>query len=128
MKFSLAIAVVLAGLGASGLAQQQKMFVHIKPAEDSKAEKRAPLPLPKTSAVSGGSSSNAKDLNALEHQTKVTTSTRQPGVKRASAVKLPKEQRTPPINFGGAVAKSSGGNAQPANPYKGRLKQKGSHH
>jgi hypothetical protein len=106
MRFSLAVAVVLVGMSLSGWAQQNNEFkVKNTPA---KAPKRA----------SSGKTTTGPTAS---------TPTRPAGTTRKGpALKSARNKPNPPINFGGAGGKSAGTN-QGANPYKGRLRQKGHH-
>jgi hypothetical protein len=124
MRFSLAVAVVLVGMSLSGWAQQNNEFkVKNTPA---KAPKRASSG--KTTTGPTASTSASKELQSVERQTaKSATTTRSAGTTRKGpALKSARNKPNPPINFGGAGGKSAGTN-QGANPYKGRLRQKGHH-
>jgi len=127
-RFWMVAAIILVGLSVSGVAQQKKNAFKVKPSAEDKAEKHSSgVALPKANRAAGGA--NARDLNALEHETakSSTASTKRTAVKKAPAVKLEKAQKNAPINFGSSAPKGTGGIGQAANPYKGRLKQKGSH-
>jgi cytoskeletal protein RodZ len=123
MRFSLAVAVVLAGISVSGWAQQNNQFkvraTHEKPAKQS-----APL----TKASSAGNtnaSADAKALQNVERQSAKGTG-HAAGTKKDPALKPVKEKSDPPMNFNGSGGgvKGAGRGAQ-GNPLKGRLKQKG---
>ena len=128
MRFSWVVAVVVAGIGVSGFAQQNGGS-KVKPAVTEKAKPSAPLGKMPGSTTS---SANAKELKAIEHQTARTPATSQFAGKRTSgtamALKPVKDKPTPPINFGAAGDKNSGTSHQGSGAYKGRLKQKGSGH
>lgn len=133
MRFSLAVAVVTVGIGLSGLAQQNSTF-KVKPsASEKEPKKAAPIGnagIGKTTGQGAGSSANAKDLQALEHQTAKTSASRSGGKKAgaAPAIKPVKDKPNPPINFAGASgSKNPGTGHATADPYRGRLKQKHSH-
>jgi len=134
MKFSLVAAVVLMGLSVgasaqsstynSGSAYKVKRSASQKPPKSS-----AVVPVGKSASAGSASSTNAQNLKGIEHQT-AKTSTQRSGAKKApgsSAIKPVKEKSTPPMNFNGTGAKSTGTTNRAANPYKGRLKQKSSH-
>ena len=124
MRSSLAVAVVLAGLSVSGLAQQNNKS-KVKPTHEKAAKQSAPLG--KTAGPATASAANAKSLQTAEHQSgRVPASSRSGGKKTASALKPVKDKPNPPINFSGTGGGKGGGGASGANPYKGRLKQKGS--
>lgn len=122
MRFSLAIAVLLVGLSASGMAEQQKFKVKRTPPDKTK---KATVPAPRSGVGSSGGA-NSKDLQALEHQTAKSSAPRTAGKKSAgaAAIKPIKDKPNPPINLGSGGGASGGGAARGGNPYKGRLKQK----
>ena len=124
MRFSLAVAVVLAGVSVSGLAQQT--FKVKRSAPEKAARKSAPVG---KTASPIASSSTSKELQTLERQTAKTSASSRSAGKRTpgtgSAFKPAKDKSNPPINFGGTGGGKGGGTAnQGSNPYKGRLKQK----
>jgi hypothetical protein len=131
MRFSLAVAVVLAGISVSGVAQQNNTF-KVKPSAHEKAPRKASVPIGRTAAnPSKASDANAKDLQALERQTAKSSAPSRSAGKRApgtaSALKPVKDKPNPPIKFGGTGGKSVGSAKSGSNPYAGRLKQKGTH-
>lgn len=123
MKFSLAVAVVLAGISVSGLAQQT--FKAKRSAPEKAARKSAPVG---KTASPVASNSTSKELQTLERQTAKTSASSRSAGKRTpgtgSALKPAKDKSNPPINFGGSGGKGGGTSNQGSNPYKGRLKQK----
>jgi hypothetical protein len=123
MRFSLAVAVVLAGISVSGLAQQT--FKVKRSAPEKAARKSAPVG---KTASPVASNSSSKELQTLERQTAKTSASSRSAGKRTgtgSAVKPVRDRANPPINFGGAGGGKGGGTTnQGSNPYKGRLKQK----
>jgi len=127
-RFLPAIAVVVLGLGVSGLAQQSNTF-KVKPTKEKPPKQSAPIG--KSAVPATASSSNAKSLQSVEHQTaKASTAPGSGKTKTAPALKPVKDKPNPPINFNtSGSSKSSGLTNQSAgsNPYKGRLKQKGAH-
>jgi len=124
-RFSLAVAIVVVGIGVSGLAQQNNTF-KVKPSRPEKQPKSTSAPVTKAAGPATSSAANSKDLQSLEHQTaKASGPSRSAGKKTAPALKPAKDKANPPINFSGAGGgKSAGSNKQSSNPYKGRLKQK----
>jgi len=131
MRFSLAVVVVLAGIGVSGLAQQDSTF-KVKHSAPEKAPK-ATVPVGKTPGPATASAANARNLQAIEHETGKTTATSgtagkpsgSAGKKTVPALKPVTEKPNPPIDFSGTGGKKSAGTASPAsNPLKGRLRQK----
>ncbi len=124
MRFSLAVAVVLVGIGVSGLAQQT--FKAKRSAPEKAARKSAPVG---KTASPVASNSTSKELQTLERQTAKTSASSRTAGKRTpgtgSAWKPAKDKSNPPINFGGTGGGKGGGTSnQGSNPYKGRLKQK----
>src|ERR1700674_1134037 len=126
MRFSLAVAVVVAGISVSGLAQQT--FKVKRSAPEKAARKSAPVG---KTASPIASSSTSKELQTLERQTAKTSASSRSAGKRTpgagSGLKPVKDKSNPPINFGGSGGgggKGGGTSNQGSNPYKGRLKQK----
>jgi hypothetical protein len=122
MRLSLAVAVVVAGISVSGLAQQT--FKVKRSAPEKAARKSAPVG---KTASPVASNSSSKELQNLERQTaKTSASSRSTGKKTGtgSALKPVKNKSNPPINFGGSGGGKEGTSNQSSNPYKGRLKQK----
>lgn len=128
-RLLLAIAIGLANIGVSAVAQQGNTF-KVKPYHADKAPKSA-APIGNAGTSKAGATATSKDLQALERQaakppapsrSAVTTKT-----KTTPALKPVKDQPNPPINFNGkaGVTKTSGTTSQSANPLAGRLKQKG---
>lgn len=129
MRFSLAVAVVLAGISVCGLAQQDQTF-KVKRSPPEKATKPISAPIAKTASPAASSSATSKDLQTLEHQTAKASAPPRSAAKRTSATALKpvKDKPNPPINFGGTGgSKSVGMTNGSSNPYKGRLKQRHSH-
>jgi hypothetical protein len=128
MRFSLAVAVVLAGMSVSGWAQQNNTF-KVKPAHPEKAAKPS-APIGKAGGTATAASANAKELQTAEHQSArgpaSSRSAGNAGKKTTPALKPVKDKPNPPINFNGSGgAKTAGLANQSSNPYRGRLKQKG---
>jgi len=124
MRFSWAVAVALAGISVSGLAQQDNTF-KVKPSHTTEKTPKSSVPI-KTASTSASAN---KDLKNLEHQTAKSSAPirsagqRTPG--KAPALKPAKTKPNPPINFNGSGSgKSAGMASQGTNPYKGRLRQK----
>src|ERR1700674_5890617 len=124
MRFSLAVAVVVAGISVSGLAQQT--FKVKRSAPEKAARKSAPVG---KTASPVASNSTSKELQTLERQTAKTSASSRSAGKRTpgtgSALRPVKDKSNPPINFGRTGGGKGGGTAkQSGNPYQGRLKQK----
>jgi len=134
MRFLLAVVVVLVGISVSGLAQQNNTFKAKHPAPE-KAPK-ASVPMGKTAGPATASAANAKNLQAVEHETAKTTATSgiagrpsgSAGKKTAPALKPVKEKPNPPINFSGRGGGKSAGTASPGSSSRtGRVRQKHAH-
>jgi hypothetical protein len=124
MRFSLAVAIILAGISVSGLAQQTFKVKHSAP--EKAARKSAPVGKTASPVASNGTS---KELQALERQSAKTSASSRTAAKKTpgtgSAVRPVKDKSNPPINFGAkGSGKGAGTGGQSTNPYKGRLKQK----
>lgn len=135
MRFSLAAAIVLPGLSLGASAQSTAYnngnAYKVKRSAPEKPPKSTALaPVGKTAGTGSASSTNAKNLQALEHETAKASAQPPSGGKKPSGsapIKPVKEKPNPPINFNGTGAKGTGTTNRPANPYQGRLKQKSSH-
>ncbi len=126
MRFSLAVAVALVGMSLSGGAQQNNTF-KVKPAP-TKAPRSAPIG--KTTASPTASTPASKELQNVERQSaKPLASARSAGPRtgKGPAPKTARNKPNPPINFGGTGGgKGARSTNRGSDPYKGRLKQKGS--
>ena len=129
MRFLLTVAM-LAGLTIVGAAQEKPKQFKTRPSAHSKVDAN-----PKSTAAiktSGGAtttSATSKQLRGVEHEHTVSggsahTSNKAP---KTASLKPAKERPAPRINFGGGKGGSGTGTRRP-DPYKGRLKQKGSGH
>jgi hypothetical protein len=132
MRFSLAVAVVLAGISVSGLAQQNNTF-KVKRSHTAEKPAKPSAPVGRTAArPAKASASTSKDLKNVEHETAKSSAPSRSAGKRtpgkASALKPVKDKSSSQINFGGkGGGKKVGMTKQGSNPYAGRLKQKHSH-
>lgn len=122
MRVLAAVAVMLVGLSASGIAQ-----TYSKGANSPKSTIKAPKSTVPLKASGANTSGNAKNLQNIEHETAKTAgkSQKSPRAPKSVALKPEKNGGNPPINFSGNSGGSAGTNKQAPNPYKGRLKQKG---
>jgi hypothetical protein len=127
MRFSFAVAVVVAGISLGGFAQESTPKV--KASVPEKAPKPS-APVGKMPATS--STANANLLKAIEHETAKSSATQSSGKKtsgKAVALKPVKDKPNPPINFGGTGGgKTIGMSSHRSSTYNGRLKQKGTGH
>jgi hypothetical protein len=123
MKSSLSIGIVLVLISAGASAQNKSYKV-----KSSTTEKAPKSTVAVPEKMSGTGNSAAKNLQSIERESakSVAPSTaKKTGT--ASTVKPIKEESNPPINFTGkSQAKQGGMINQGPNPYKGRLKEKGS--
>jgi hypothetical protein len=126
MRFSLAVAVALVSMSLSGWAQQNNTF-KVKPAP-TKAPKSAPI---SKTAASPTSTPASKELQSVERQSaKPLPGARSAGARtgKGPALKPAGNKANPPINFGGTGGgKGARTTNRGSNPYKGRLKGKGTH-
>jgi hypothetical protein len=130
MRFSLAVAVAVASISVSGLAQQNNTY-KVKPSHTAEKAPKRSVAIGKTTA-SPATTSASRDLQKLEHQTaKSSVSVRSAGPRtpgKAPALKPAKDKPNPPINFNGSGGgKSAGTASRGANPGKGRVRQKHPH-
>jgi hypothetical protein len=116
------VAVLLASAAVSGVAQQKNTF-KVKPSPSETKASKSKAPIGPTGNTTSASAANAKDLNAIEHESLKSEAPKSSG-KKSPALKPVKDKPDPPINFNGNSAKGSGTVNQGANPYKGRLRQK----
>ncbi len=122
MRFSLMVAVLMASVVVSGVAQQKNSF-KVKPSPPEAKAPKSSAPIGPTGNATTASAANAKDLNAIEHES-LKSEAPKSGGKKSPALKPVKDKPNPPINFNGNGAKASSPVNQGANPYKGRLRQK----
>jgi hypothetical protein len=128
MKHQLFLGSVLVPVLVSSLAASQEYKVpRIKHYQDGTKGSKNTLPLGKVP----NSKSPQSNLRQLEQQSAKTPAA--PRAKRnpvrSSMLRPEKEKPTPPINFSGPTTpKVTGMTSRGNNPYKGRLRQKGSRH
>jgi hypothetical protein len=126
MRFSLVLALALAASTMTAWAQE-----HHKPkAKPSHTNKEVKGKSVKPAVKTPTHVSAAQELNRVEQESARASASRKAGTRKqhmAPVLKPDKEKKTPPIRVstGGGHAGTS---KQGANPYKGRLRQKGSHH
>lgn len=126
MRFSWAVAALLAGFSVSGFAQQAPYKV--KPSHTEKPAKSSSAPVGKAAGGASASAANAKSLESIEHESAKTHAASQPAAKKSAALKPVKDKPNPPMNFGGSGgAKSSSKSSSGTSAYKGRVRQKGAH-
>ena len=125
MRFVLMVMAVLVGMSVSGVAQSPANEFKVKPSKVDAAPKSTVAPMKAPGATA--SSSTSKELRGVERETPKGVGTAHPAKKapRPVAIKAGKGDRNPPMNFGKGSGSASIGMTKQANPYKGRLKQKG---
>jgi hypothetical protein len=125
MRFSWAVAVLVAGLSVSGWAQQAPYKIK-RSHEDKPAKNSAPIG--KAAGAGSATAENARSLQNIEHQSGKASRLSQSAGKKPAALKPIKDKPNPPMNFGTSSGVKGGGKpAQGSNPYKGRVRQKGVH-
>ena len=129
MRFLLTVAV-LVGLSAAGAAQEKPKQFKTKSSANSKVD-TTPRSTAAIKAPGGATTTSAtsKELRSVEREhTKAVGSAHAPKkAPRTAALKPTRERHNPAMNFGGKSGGTGGGTRRP-DPYKGRLKQKGSGH
>jgi hypothetical protein len=131
MHIGIKLALLGIAIGLAGLVQAQSAPFRVKPSDVDATvkdpskdlrETRTPGITPRNHA-----SPTSKNLQNIERETAKKTPS---GPKKASAVKPVKDTPSPKINInGGSGQKAVVAQNRPAsNPYKGRMKQKGTHH
>ncbi|MGA7292599.1 MAG: hypothetical protein WBW53_04675 [Terriglobales bacterium] len=124
MKLLWMVAIVVAGMSVSGLAQQNNQF-KIKHIPADKEAKRTTVVTGKQGSMPTAASANSKDLRSIERETTRSSGAVRTPRQRTVAFKPMVDKPNPPMNFTGAGSgKNAGFAKQSANPYKGRLKQK----
>lgn len=125
MRFSLAVAVVAAGLSVSGFAQQAPYKV--KPSHEDKPAKSS-APVGKTGGAATASAENAKSLQSIEHQSGKGAASSRAAAKKPATLKPIKDKPNPPMNFGTTSGVKGGAKATAGtSAYKGRVRSKGGH-
>jgi hypothetical protein len=126
MKSLSLFALILAGLTLAASAQVYKS-PKAKPYHSASKEKQS-----KTGGTNKQltpQAANSVELRRLEAQTaKVSGSNKgaKPQARTTRVVKTEREKPNPPIHFSSATGQHSGMTDQGKNPYKGRVRQKGS--
>jgi hypothetical protein len=121
MRVWWAVAVFVAGMSVSGLAQQSKNEFKVKPSRPERASKAAPVLKTADPTVAA----DAKELAAVEHEGIKAPASRLAKKTPAFRPVREKEQANPPINFKGGTGKNGARGAALPDPNKGRVRQKG---
>ena len=126
MKFSVALALALAGLTMTASAQKPKTKpAHSAEKESSKKRSHATVKEPanhssatqelRRAELSGGKASSVKKSESGK------------AARKNLAMKPEKKEKNPPIHFASAGSSGKGGKNKAGDPYKGRMRHKGSH-
>jgi hypothetical protein len=119
-------ALILAGLTLAASAQDYKI-PKAKPYHSESKEKQS-----KTGGTNKQltpQTANSAELRRLEAQTAKVSGSNQVAKQRARTARVVKTERdkpNPPIHFSSAAGTHAGATDQGKNPYKGRVRQKGS--
>ena len=123
-RFSLAVAIALASISVSGMAQQTTTF-KVKHSAPDNAPKSTVPPAGNLGSTTTASATNSKDLQSVERQTAKSPAPTQAKKTSAAALIPAKDEPTPANNSGGTVARKTTAATNPdANPYRGRLRDK----
>jgi len=128
MRFSLVLALTLAGLTMTATAQK-----HQKPkAKASYSEEKSSKGGARAVKEPGTRSSAATELRRVEQSGARASAPRKAESGKAArtntALKGQKKEENPPIHFGSSGGTGHGGKSKGGDPLKGRLRRKGSHH
>jgi hypothetical protein len=132
MKGSLMLGIVLGLATSVAFAQKPQTY---RPKKSTNLESRKPAKATPMMKTPNATSDAAKDLRHIEEQSARGTNVKTVGTKAkggsAGVFKPEKEKPTPPITSNvpggmGTNTKGLGATNQGKNPYKGRLRQKGS--
>jgi hypothetical protein len=126
MKFSVVLALVLAGLTMTASAQKPKTKpAHSEEKESSKKGSHSAVKVP------ANHSSAAQELRRVEGSggkaSSVKKSESGKAARKNPALKPEKKEKNPPIHFASAGSSSKSGKNKAGDPYKGRMRHKGSH-
>ncbi len=134
MRVLVIVSLGVALATSAAFAQQPQTF---RPKKYTRVEGRKPTKAAPMAKTPNAATDAAKDLRRIEKETaKTSGSTERVGPKRApgsaNAFKPEKSKPMPPINASGSGGmgtnmKGMGTTNQGKNPYRGRLRQKGSH-
>lgn len=133
MRISLILSLGLAALTVASSAQENHHAYKVKPSHLNAKKSATSVPIPKTLTPSRSTSADLRRMEQETAKASATTRVARPNqnAARASLLKTEKQKPTPPINFsgaGGGAVNRAGMTTQGKNPYKGRLRQKGTHH
>jgi hypothetical protein len=131
MRYRFMLAAAIVGVGLSGAAQQPAKPLKVKPSSEFKVKdqsnegKHAGSSAP---VVRARGSASPRDLQGIERESAKGSASRSSKRVPAALLKPEKDRPNPKIDFkGSSGVKNAGLTNKGSNPYKGRLKQKGSH-
>ena len=129
MRFSLVLALAVAVLTVTAMAEK-----HSKPkakssySEENKGSKGSARPIKEPSVRS----SSAQELRRVEQSTARASASRKTEsaktARTATVLKGQKGEGNPPIHFASGGSSGKGSKSKTGDPYKGRLRHKGSRH
>jgi len=127
MRFSVVLALALAGLTMTAAAQKPQR-TRTKPSHREEKDSRKSHVTAKES--SSEKSGGAQELRKLEQSSARLSSARKTeGKARTNQALKPRKESNPPIHFASAgPGKGGGGKGKGGDPYKGRMRHKGSRH
>jgi hypothetical protein len=120
-------ALILASLTLAASAQEHKT-PKAKPYNSASKEKQSKGVAADKKVTPA--TTNSQELRRLERETAKASASNKDAKQRtrsARVVKAQNEKSNPPIHFSSATGTQGSTNNQGKNPYKGRLRQKGSH-
>ncbi|HWZ81690.1 MAG TPA: hypothetical protein VNW47_03650 [Terriglobales bacterium] len=128
MRFSVVLALAMAGLTMTAAAQKFDKPTRTKPSHHEEKEGNK-----KSRAVAkepANKNSPAQELRRAE-QSSARSSVKKSGTGKAArtnpALKAQKKESNPPIHFASTSGSKGDGKRKAGDPYKGRLRHKGSH-
>jgi hypothetical protein len=124
MRYSVILAVAMAGLAITASAQKMQKT---KPSHNSEKESKKGSHVAIKDAPN--KSTATQELRRVEQSGSKVSGSRHETAKatRTTAVKGEKKEANPPIHFGSSGS-GKGGKSKAGDPYKGRLRHKGSRH
>jgi hypothetical protein len=132
MRFSFTLGVVIASITLAGWAQTKPAKpLKMKPTSEFMVKGRAnegKSGLPAAPAGKATGSSTARNLQMIEREHPIRSTSHPAKKLPAAALQTDKDRANPKISFTGSGSGSKGASNRAApNAYRGRLKQKGSH-
>jgi len=127
MRFALTMALMAACLVVGAEAQKQQKPKSKPTYTTDKSSKGSS----RSVRLSSGHNNSAQELHRLEQSSAKTSAARRGSSDRAprtgAVVRAEKQERNPPIHFASGQESKGGKGKKGGDPYKGRLRHKGSH-